>query len=412
MEAPATALLLASWPIPAEMRPVKCLPNANSSVAASISQGITCKKVCAGVLISSTAPAMPPTTLVTINGTITRREMRSRLRYAPPLAVTPIHKASVLVALAATGATPVNSSAGNAMKLPPPATAFSPPPTAAEKNKKMACPTVKPDKFVKPEEEAMPDKLVKPPKLVKLDKMPKLDLYHGWRALLQLAPQASPRSTLPRSSVGLSQPAEARHPRTPLVRVATHSLDNAHRCIYERTVSKPLFSCGWQSASRTPGTGNAAEGVFLTNEGLPSAFVSVAAHGPRGTAQAQAIARPQIYRRKHGQQNQRDGGGNLGRVQHPQGNLRLLRRHHDRVVRLLHFWQPSRSSLLEILSARKRYLRIYRLPGDLCGGISCAPVRSAVLRADWRPYRPQVRFSRHPDDHGRRHGPHRIAAHL
>src|SRR5271165_6786762 len=209
MEAPATALLLASWPIPAEMRPVKCLPNANSSVAASISQGITCKKVCAGVLISSTAPAMPPTTLVTINGTITRREMRSRLRYAPPLAVTPIHKASVLVALAATGATPVNSSAGNAMKLPPPATAFSPPPTAAAKNKKMACPTVKPDKFVKPEEEAMPDKLVK---LVKLDKMPKLDLYHGWRALLQLAPQASPRSTLPRSSVGLSQP---RHPRTP-----------------------------------------------------------------------------------------------------------------------------------------------------------------------------------------------------
>jgi len=44
----------------------------------------------------------------------------------------------VLVALAVTGATPLNISAGKAMKLPPPATAFSAPPSAPAKNRKMA----------------------------------------------------------------------------------------------------------------------------------------------------------------------------------------------------------------------------------------------------------------------------------
>src|SRR5437899_2089925 len=41
------------------------------------------------------------------------------------------------------GGTPVNSSAGNAMKLPPPATEFSAPPSAPAKKRKMADSSVK-----------------------------------------------------------------------------------------------------------------------------------------------------------------------------------------------------------------------------------------------------------------------------
>src|ERR1700740_704004 len=143
MLAPATAALLDSWEIPAEMRPVSRLPNAKSSVARSSSQGSTRRNVCGGVLMRSTAPVRPPTMLVTISGIITRLEISRCLRYAPPLAVTPIQSASVLVALAATGPTPVNSSAGKAMKLPPPATALSAPPKIPAANKKMACGRVK-----------------------------------------------------------------------------------------------------------------------------------------------------------------------------------------------------------------------------------------------------------------------------
>src|SRR5260370_34232260 len=138
-QAPATAALLDSCEIPAEIRPVRCLPNANNSVAPSSNHGSTRRNVCAGVLISSTAPANPPTMLVTISGIITRREIFKCLRYAPPLAVTPTHSANVFVAFAATGGTPVNSSAGNAMKLPPPATALSAPPNAPAANRQMAC---------------------------------------------------------------------------------------------------------------------------------------------------------------------------------------------------------------------------------------------------------------------------------
>src|SRR5208283_1408552 len=83
---------------------------------------------------------MPPIRLVTARGIMTRREMSRCLRYAPVLAVTPIQSATVLVALAAMGATPVNMSAGKAMKLPPPATALSAPPIAPAKNRKtMVC---------------------------------------------------------------------------------------------------------------------------------------------------------------------------------------------------------------------------------------------------------------------------------
>src|SRR4029077_18543997 len=56
---------------------------------------------------------------------------------APPLAVVPTQRASVLVALAGMGGTPVNKSAGKATKLPPPATALMAPPRAPAKKRKM-----------------------------------------------------------------------------------------------------------------------------------------------------------------------------------------------------------------------------------------------------------------------------------
>src|SRR5580698_2513525 len=138
IDAPTTAALFESRDILAEILPVKCLPNAKSSVAPSSSHGSTFKKVCAGVFISKIAPANPPITLVTIKGIITRRGISNFMRYAPPLAVVPAQSARVLVALAGTGGTPVNSSAGNATKLPPPATALMAPPSAPAKNRNMA----------------------------------------------------------------------------------------------------------------------------------------------------------------------------------------------------------------------------------------------------------------------------------
>src|SRR5580692_250294 len=144
IDAPATAALFESCEIPAEIRPVRCLPNANNSVAPSSNHGKTFKKVCAGVLMSRIAPANPPITLVTISGIITRRGMFSFMRYAPPLAVVPTQSASVFVALAGTGGTPVNKSAGNATKLPPPATALIAPPMAPAKNRNMALCKFKP----------------------------------------------------------------------------------------------------------------------------------------------------------------------------------------------------------------------------------------------------------------------------
>jgi len=81
---------------------------------------------------------MAPITLVSASGIMTRREISRCFQYAPVLAVVPTHSATVLVALAVMGATPLNIRAGKAMKLPPPATAFSAPPRAAATNRKIA----------------------------------------------------------------------------------------------------------------------------------------------------------------------------------------------------------------------------------------------------------------------------------
>jgi len=80
MVAPTMELLLASPDILADMFPVKRLPNAKSNVAPNISHGKTLRKVCAGVLISSKAPATPPITLVTISGMMTRLGISSFMR--------------------------------------------------------------------------------------------------------------------------------------------------------------------------------------------------------------------------------------------------------------------------------------------------------------------------------------------
>src|SRR5439155_15390289 len=77
------------------------------------------RKVCAGVLCKSNTPDSPQTMLVATMGIMARREMFSFWEYAPPLAVVPAHRASVLVAFAGMGGTPVNRSAGKATKPPP-----------------------------------------------------------------------------------------------------------------------------------------------------------------------------------------------------------------------------------------------------------------------------------------------------
>jgi hypothetical protein len=52
--------------------------------------------------------------------------------------VTPTHRATVFVAFAGTGGTPVRQSAGKSTKLPPPATALRTPPRTPAKKRKIA----------------------------------------------------------------------------------------------------------------------------------------------------------------------------------------------------------------------------------------------------------------------------------
>jgi hypothetical protein len=54
-------------------------------------------------------------------------------------AIVPGQSAVVLVALAIVEVTPVNISAGNERKLPPPATEFSAPATSATENRSTMC---------------------------------------------------------------------------------------------------------------------------------------------------------------------------------------------------------------------------------------------------------------------------------
>lgn len=125
-------------------------PNANSSVPPESSQGTRRINVCCGVLSSSSAPAQPPATLVTSSGIRSRSGTLSLFRYATVLAANPGHRATVFVAFAGTGGTPLNSNTGNDTKLPPPATAFSVPAMTAPKNSRIAWLILKRTLYQKP----------------------------------------------------------------------------------------------------------------------------------------------------------------------------------------------------------------------------------------------------------------------
>src|SRR5215469_1644070 len=134
---------LASWPTLNSPPRASFLPKTNNRVAPAMSQGSSFAKVCSGVRSSKSAPATPPMKLVINRGIIKRRGTSRRSRKAPPLKTIPVQRATVLVALAGTCGTPVNTSAGNAMKLPPPATAFMAPPSMPATKRKMAYPRCK-----------------------------------------------------------------------------------------------------------------------------------------------------------------------------------------------------------------------------------------------------------------------------
>src|SRR6266436_595991 len=105
------------------------------SVASKRRYGIKCTKVVCGVCNRSTAPSTPPTTLAPVNISNSLRFCAaSSLRYAAILATEPGQRATVLVAFAVIGATPVKMRAGKVMKLPPPATEFNVPPKIAATN--------------------------------------------------------------------------------------------------------------------------------------------------------------------------------------------------------------------------------------------------------------------------------------
>src|SRR5258708_38426695 len=88
-------------------------------------------KVCDGLWNRRTVTWVPAGWLVATRAQRMRAGTLMWRRKAPPLNTSPAHRATVLVALAGMGGRPVKSNAGNAMKLPPPATAFMAPARSA-----------------------------------------------------------------------------------------------------------------------------------------------------------------------------------------------------------------------------------------------------------------------------------------
>jgi hypothetical protein len=112
----------------------------NSKVATKRRYGTKCTKTSGGVFSSNKAPRIPPIRLV-----LTSKMSRvllcsaSSRRYAPTLATEPGHNATALVALAGMAGKPVKTRAGKPMKLPPPATALSVPPSIAAQKRISPC---------------------------------------------------------------------------------------------------------------------------------------------------------------------------------------------------------------------------------------------------------------------------------
>ena len=87
-----------------------------------------------GVRSSSHAPTAPPATLGSVRRTTQARAPRSSPRYPHMLLSAPGHSATVLVALAVSAGTPSPTSAGKVSSVPPPAMAFTPPPSTEAMN--------------------------------------------------------------------------------------------------------------------------------------------------------------------------------------------------------------------------------------------------------------------------------------
>src|SRR6266702_1880487 len=117
--------------------------NAKSTVATKSRYGKSLTKVDCDVLNKSSAPITPPIRLVPLSKrTMDRLCLASSLRYAHMLATDPGQRATVLVALALIGRTPVNMSEGSVIKLPPPATELSVPPSIAAIKRMHPCSNV------------------------------------------------------------------------------------------------------------------------------------------------------------------------------------------------------------------------------------------------------------------------------
>ena len=109
----------------------------NVAAAISISHGSSRRNASSEVRTSNSAPASPPSTLVTPSTTSHCRDDRSSRRYATVLDNDAGQSASVDVAFATTGDTPATISAGSVRNDPPPATAFKAPPMAAAMKSQM-----------------------------------------------------------------------------------------------------------------------------------------------------------------------------------------------------------------------------------------------------------------------------------
>src|SRR5437763_746589 len=112
-------------------------PKVNVAAARSMSHGSSRRKPLSEGRISRNAPTNPPSRLTPPRLTSHRLPVTISGRWAIALEIDPGHRATADVALAATGVTPANISAGNVMNEPPPATALSAPPRAAARNRKM-----------------------------------------------------------------------------------------------------------------------------------------------------------------------------------------------------------------------------------------------------------------------------------
>src|SRR5216110_1826273 len=112
----------------------------NNKVAIKRRYGTKRTKIPGGVNNNNNAPRTPPSRLVQINKTSKIRSCTaSSRRYAPTLATAPGHNATLLVALAGMAGKPVKTRAGKQIKLPPPATELSVPPSTAAQNRISPC---------------------------------------------------------------------------------------------------------------------------------------------------------------------------------------------------------------------------------------------------------------------------------